>query len=64
MSRRFWLGLALSLPILLVAMGDMLPGNPLHHLLSMRAMNWMQLALATPVVFWCGLLFLSVPSRP
>lgn len=54
MSRRFWVGLALSLPIFLLAMGDMLPGQPLHHLLSMTAMNWVQLALATPVVFWCG----------
>ena len=44
----------LSLPIFLLAMGDMLPGKPLHHLLSMTAMNWVQLALATPVVFWCG----------
>lgn len=54
MSRRFWVGLALSLPIFLLAMGDMLPGKPLHHLLSMTTMNWGQLALATPVVFWCG----------
>jgi len=54
MSRRFWVGLALSLPIFLLAMGDMLPGKPLHHLLSMTAMNWVQLVLATPVVFWCG----------
>lgn len=54
MSRRFWVGLALGLPVFLLAMGDMLPGKPLHHLLSMSAMNWLQLALATPVVFWCG----------
>ena len=54
MTRRFWIGLALSLPIFLLAMGDMLPGKPLHHLLSMTTMNWVQLVLATPVVFWCG----------
>ncbi len=54
MSRRFWVGLALSLPVFLLAMGDMLPGKPLHHLLSMTALNWVQLALATPVVLWCG----------
>jgi P-type Cu+ transporter len=54
MSRRFWLGVALGLPIFVLAMGDMLPGKPLHDLLSMTAMNWLQLALATPVVFWCG----------
>ena len=54
MSRRFWVGLALGLPVFLLAMSDMLPGKPLHQLLSMSAMNWVQLALATPVVFWCG----------
>ncbi|MEO2089201.1 MAG: copper-translocating P-type ATPase, partial [Gemmataceae bacterium] len=54
MSRRFWVGLALTLPIFVLAMGDMIPGKPLHHLLDMTAMNWVQLALATPVVFWCG----------
>ena len=54
MSRRFWVGLGLSLPVFLLAMGDMLPGKPLHHLLSMKAMNWVQLVLATLVVFWCG----------
>src|SRR5262249_21653139 len=32
----------------------MLPGKPLHHLLSMAAMNWVQLILSTPVVLWCG----------
>src|ERR1019366_6113830 len=54
MGRRFWIGFALGLPVFLLAMGDMLPGRPLHHLLGMTAMNWVQLALATPVVFWCG----------
>jgi Cu+-exporting ATPase len=53
MSRRFWVGLVLSLPIFLVAMGSMLlPQGVLHP--YMRALNWMELALATPVVFWCG----------
>jgi Cu+-exporting ATPase len=53
MSRRFWVGLVLSLPVFLLAMADMLPGRPLH-LLDMRVVNWVQLALATPVVLWCG----------
>ena len=54
MSRRFWVGFALSLPVFVLAMGDMLPGQPMHHLLSMSAMNWVQLALSTPVVVYCG----------
>ena len=68
MSRRFWIGAALGLPVFIIAMGDMLPGKPLHHLLSMTAMNWVQLLLATPVVFWCGWSFferawLSIRNR-
>ncbi len=53
MTHRFWVGLALSLPVFLLAMSDMLPGRPLHFL-DMRVLNWVQLVLATPVVLWCG----------
>jgi Cu+-exporting ATPase len=53
MTRRFRVGLLLSLPVFVVAMADMLPGRPLHPL-DMRVLNWVQLALATPVVLWCG----------
>jgi Cu+-exporting ATPase len=52
MSRRFWVGLGLSLPVFLVAMADMLPGRPLHPYTAV--LNWVQLVLATPVVLWCG----------
>jgi Cu+-exporting ATPase len=53
MTRRFWVGVLLGLPVFVLAMADMLPGKPLHFL-DMQALNWIQLALATPVVFWCG----------
>jgi P-type Cu+ transporter len=53
MNRRLWIGLALGLPVFLIAMAEMLPGRPLHFL-DMENMNWIQLALATPVVLWCG----------
>ncbi len=53
MSRRFWISLVLSLPLLAIAMLDMLPGMPVAHLLG-AAMPWIQFALATPVVVWCG----------
>ncbi|MFO1045820.1 MAG: heavy metal translocating P-type ATPase [Planctomycetaceae bacterium] len=52
MTRRFWMGLVLGLPVFVVAMADMLPNNPLHHWAAL--LNWGQLLLATPVVFWCG----------
>jgi Cu+-exporting ATPase len=54
MTRRFWIGLALSVPLLVFAMGDMLPGEPLRHLVPGRVAAWLQLVLATPVVLWAG----------
>ena len=52
MTRRFWIGLALALPVLALEMGGPLTG--LMMLLSRQASNWTQLALATPVVLWAG----------
>jgi Cu+-exporting ATPase len=54
MTRRFWVGAILSLPVVLVAMSDVIPGQPLHQLFSPRQLNWLQFFLATPVVLWCG----------
>ncbi len=54
MTRRFWVGAALSIPVLLAAMSDMLPGQPLHQLTAPRSLVWFQLILSTPVVLWCG----------
>ena len=54
MTRRFWIGLVLTLPLLVFVMGDMLPGQPLRHLILGRVSAWLQLALATPVVLWAG----------
>lgn len=53
MRRRFWAGLLPSGLLLVLAMGEMLPGEPLHFL-GMRTLNWLELILATPVVLWCG----------
>ncbi|NJD62475.1 MAG: copper-translocating P-type ATPase [Deltaproteobacteria bacterium] len=54
MTRRFWVSLALTLPVLISAMGDSLPGHLLDGILSPRGRGWMELALATPVVLWGG----------
>jgi P-type Cu+ transporter len=54
MTRRFWIGLVLTLPLLAFVMGDMLPGAPLRHLIPGRVLAWLQLILATPVVLWAG----------
>jgi Cu+-exporting ATPase len=53
MSRRFWVGLALSLPVFLIAMGGMVAGDLVQRL-GIQTLNWVQLALSTPVVLWCG----------
>ena len=57
MTRRFWNGLALALPVLVLAMSDMIPGQPLKEIVSARISNWLQFILATPVVVWVGLPF-------
>jgi Cu+-exporting ATPase len=54
MTRRFWVSLVLSLPILFLTMSEMIPGQPVQNAFSMRALNWIQLVLATPVVLWGG----------
>jgi Cu+-exporting ATPase len=54
MTRRFWMSLALSLPVFLLGMSDMLPGQPLGRALSGPWANWVQLALSAPVVLWGG----------
>ena len=54
MSRRFWISLALTLPVFLIAMGGMLPGEPLQHLAGPTTLRWLELLLASPVVLWCG----------
>ncbi|MBV2187499.1 MAG: copper-translocating P-type ATPase [Rhizobium sp.] len=52
MSRRFWIGLILSLPVLALEMGGHLTN--LHGVLMPQTSNWIQFALATPVVLWAG----------
>jgi Cu+-exporting ATPase len=57
MTRRFWIGVALTLPLLAVMVSDILPGHPLQHLLPGQLLGWTEFALATPVVVWAGLPF-------
>ena len=54
MTRRFWVSLALSAPVAVLAMGAHLPGVDLAHGVA----NWIQFALSTPVVLWGGWPFL------
>jgi Cu+-exporting ATPase len=52
MTRRFWIGLVLTMPVLALEMGGHLTN--LHMLLGAQVSNWIQLVLATPVVLWAG----------
>ena len=54
MTRRFWVSTALALPVLLLAIGEMIPGQPLEQMISRALGGWLQFILATPVVLWGG----------
>ena len=54
MSRRFWIAVVLSIPVFLLGMSDLIPGQPLQRLIPMSTLAWVQLILATPVVLWSG----------
>ncbi len=54
MQRRFWISAALTLPLFAVAMAEMLPGGSPLGRVSPRLLTGLQLALATPVVLFCG----------
>ena len=54
MTRRFKISLILTIPLLLLAMSDLIPGQPVQHAISIRLLKYIQLALATPVVLWGG----------
>ncbi len=54
---KFWTGVTFSIPVFLLAMGEMIPGLDLKSIISQKVSNWIQLILATPVVFWAGGIF-------
>ncbi len=53
-TRRFWIGTALSSPLVLYEMGAHIPGLGMHGLVAPATAVWLQLTLATPVVLWAG----------
>ncbi|RXF72948.1 heavy metal translocating P-type ATPase [Hansschlegelia zhihuaiae] len=58
MTRRFWIGLALTIPVFLLEMGaHLFPA--VHHLVPPGVSAWIQFALATPVVLWAGAPFFA-----
>ena len=56
-KRRFWIGAALGVPLVVLAMGAHLPFLGLNDILPQSVNHWIQIVLATPIVLWCGLPF-------
>ncbi len=54
MTRRFWIGAVLAIPIVILEMGGHFPGLNLHHYVPPQVSIWIQFLLATPVVLWAG----------
>lgn len=53
-TKRFKISALFSVPLLFLAMGEMIPGNPIHSWLPGNSLNWAELILAAPVVLWAG----------
>jgi Cu+-exporting ATPase len=58
MRRRFWIATALTIPLLAIMADGFLAAHPIASLLGQAALGWVEFALATPVVLWCGWPFL------
>ena len=54
MTRRFWISVALAIPLILIEMSDMIPGQPLQGAMPAPIRTWIELVLATPAVMWAG----------
>ena len=54
MTRRLWIGIVLTLPLLAIMISDLMLSHPVHDLISGRGLGWLEFALATPVVLWGG----------
>jgi len=61
--KKFWIALAFTLPIFLIAMSEMIPNNPLHELMAPKFWNWVQFALSLPVVFYATWMFFERAYR-
>jgi Cu+-exporting ATPase len=59
LSRKFWLALVLTIPVLFIAMGHAIPGLHVEALIPKQMSKWIEFALATPVVLWAGFFFFT-----
>ena len=59
LSRKFWIALVLTVPVLLLAMGHAIPSLEIDSIVPKRIGKWIELALTTPVVLWAGGFFFT-----
>jgi len=57
LSRKFWVGLVLTLPVLFLAMGGIIPGLHIEKIVPRSVSKWIEFILSTPVIFWAGGIF-------
>ncbi|MBT8206308.1 MAG: copper-translocating P-type ATPase, partial [Eudoraea sp.] len=61
--KKFWVALAFTLPIFLIAMSEMVPNNPLYDWMDPLYWNWVQFVLSLPVVFYAAWMFFERAYR-
>ncbi|WP_300442006.1 heavy metal translocating P-type ATPase [Christiangramia sp.] len=61
--KKFWIAVAFTIPIFLIAMSEMIPDNPLYDLADMKIWNWIQFGLSLPVVFYATWMFFERAYR-
>ncbi|WP_422351518.1 heavy metal translocating P-type ATPase [Flagellimonas sp.] len=61
--KKFWIAVAFTLPIFLIAMSEMVPNNPLYKLFGQKYWNWAQFILSIPVVFYATWMFFERAYR-
>ncbi|MGB5610929.1 heavy metal translocating P-type ATPase, partial [Eudoraea sp.] len=61
--KKFWIALAFTLPIFVIAMSEMLPDNPFYDVMEQKNWNWIQFALSLPVVFYATWMFFERAYR-
>ena len=59
LSRKFWIALVLTIPVLLLAMGHVIPGLEIDSIVPKQIGKWIEFALTTPVVLWAGGFFFA-----
>ncbi len=63
LSKKFWISMAFTLPIFIIAMSEMIPNNPLYDVMGQKYWNWVQFGLSIPVIFYTTWMFFERAYR-